>query len=57
MDNQQVRQTKLDLLQIPEMDKYFADTDGNLYSTKQGQLKQLSPYIHYGKSKKPVYAS
>jgi hypothetical protein len=54
MDNQQERQTKLDLLQIPEMDKYFVDTKGNIFSTvRTSEPKKLSPYIHYGKSKNP----
>lgn len=54
MDNQQVRQTKLDLLQIPEMDNYFVDTNGNIYSNKRSKaFKMLTPYTHYGKSKNP----
>ena len=54
MDNQQVRQTKLDLLQIPEMDNYFVDTDGNINSNKQSkEFRILTPYIHYGRSKNP----
>ena len=52
MGNQQVRQTKLDLLQIPEMDDYFVDIDGNIYSTKRYEVPRLlSPHKHYGKSK------
>lgn len=54
MDDQQERQTKLDLLQVPEMDNYFVDTEGNIFSTKRTkEPKRLSPYIHYGRSKNP----
>lgn len=54
MGNQQVRQAKLDLLQVPDMEHYFVDFDGNIYSThKQKIPKKLSAYKHYGKSKNP----
>lgn len=54
MDNQQVRQAKLDLLQVPEMENYFVDFDGNIYSTRrQKNPKKLSAYKHYGRSKNP----
>jgi hypothetical protein len=52
MDNQQERQIKI--IQIPEMQNYFADKNGVIYSTKKSlKLKTLKPHIHYGKSKNP----
>lgn len=44
MDNQQVRQTKLDLLQIPETDNYFVDTDGNTINNKLCNLEVVSQH-------------
>jgi len=54
MGNQQVRLTKQDLLQVPEMDKYFVDLKGNIYSiARKPQIKRLKPYKHWGRSKNP----
>ena len=54
MGNQQVRLTKQDLLQVPEMDNYFVDLEGNIYSTARNPTpKMLKPYKHFGRSKNP----
>lgn len=54
MGNQQVRQAKLDLLPIPEMENYFIDAKGNIYSTcRQKEPKKLTCYTHFGRSKNP----
>lgn len=34
------------LKSIPNFPGYFADFDGNIYSTKRGSLKKLSPRLH-----------
>ena len=31
--------------EIPNYPNYFADTDGNIYSNKSGNLKRLSPWL------------
>lgn len=54
MGNQQARLTTQDLLQIPEMDNYFVDLVGNIYSTvKSIEPKKLKPYQHFGRRRKP----
>ena len=54
MGNQQVRQTIQDLLKIPETDYYYADADGEVYSTKRSSSpKKLAKHRHYGRSKNP----
>jgi hypothetical protein len=54
MDNQQVRQAKQDLLQVPEMGNYFVDLIGNIYSiARNPDPKRLRPYKHLGRSKNP----
>ncbi len=34
------------LVSIPNFSGYFADVDGNIYSTKRGSMKKLSPRLH-----------
>lgn len=54
MGNQQVRLTKQDLLKVPEMENYFVDLRGNVYSVARSiSPKKLKPYEHYGKSRNP----
>lgn len=54
MDNQQVRLTTQDLLQVPEMSNYFVDLIGNIYSIARTAIpKKLNPYEHLGRSKNP----
>ena len=31
--------------EIPNYPNYFADTDGNIYSNKTGNLKKLTPWL------------
>lgn len=50
MGNQQV---SLELIPIPEMDKYFVDKSGKIYSTNRGTLKEMTCYEHFGRSKNP----
>lgn len=54
MGNQQVRLDKQDLLQVPEMDNYLVDLDGNIYSVARTPTpRMLKPYKHLGRSKNP----
>ena len=54
MGNQQTRQDKQDLLPIPEMDNYWSDTDGNIFSTKRSiEPRKLTTHKHKGNGKKP----
>lgn len=54
MDNQQVRQTQLELLTVPGMERYMVDAEGNIYSNcKQVEPKKLKCYKHFGKSRNP----
>jgi hypothetical protein len=53
MDNQQIRQGKQDLLPVPEMDRYWIDIDGNIYSTKKYEIpRKLTPHKHKGNGAK-----
>lgn len=54
MGNQQVDLAKQGLLQIPEMDRYFVDLEGNIYSTIRCiKPRRMKAHVHYGKSKNP----
>lgn len=52
MDNQQ--ESLENKISIPNLEKYFTDFEGNVYSKcKGGCLKKLTPHLHYGRSNNP----
>lgn len=54
MGNQQESSKRKDLTEIPEMENYYTDCKGELYSTKRyAEPRRLGQYDHYGRSDQP----
>lgn len=51
MGNQQVFDDNL--YQLPELNVYYCNNNGDIFSFRNNKLKKLSPYKHYGRSKNP----
>lgn len=47
------QQASLSLMPVPFAEKYFITSDGRVFSTNRGSLKELKQSLHYGKSKSP----
>jgi len=41
------------MYEIPYLIGYYCDGHGNIFSTKKGYLKMLTPHAHYGRSDSP----